>query len=441
MKVERLAPAREPLDARVRLPGSKSLTIRALVAAALSNGTSRLSHLLIADDTRLLVDVLSALGFELTVDEPAATAVVHGSGGHVPATDADLYGGDSGATVRFATALAALGAGVYRIDGSARMRERPIGALVDALNVLGAHAQYEGRAGYPPVIVRAAGLRGGHVALGRAPSSQMVSALLMAAPAAHGDLMIEIPPDLPSRPYVRMTLAVMEAFAIQCVHAADAGEHGAGRTHQRIIVPAPQAYRATEYAIEPDASAASYFLAAPAIAGGRVVVEQLGSSSPQGDAAFVDLLEQMGCGVARAPATLTVEGPRGGLRGIDADLSDMPDVVPTLAVVACFAEGPTHIRNVGHLRVKESDRLRALAAELSRLGAQVEEHSDGLTIGPPRHIVPARIRTYNDHRIAMAFALPGLAIEGIEIEDPDCVSKSFPGFFEVWKRATARPEP
>jgi 3-phosphoshikimate 1-carboxyvinyltransferase len=446
MDVRRLQPLRHRLDATVRLPGSKSLSIRALAAAALADGASRIVGLLEADDTQFMCEALRALGFDISADQNGDT-LVRGAGGFIPQVEADLYGGNSGATVRFCIALAALGYGDYRIDGSARMRQRPVGELVEALSTLGVRIGYEGESGYPPVVVRAQGLSGGEVRVGGAPSSQIVSALLLAAPGARGDVLIEVDAHLPSRPYVAMTLAVMCAFGVEVLHTSGfspppfaKGREGWG-THPvqmtRFVVPAPQRYRATNYTVEPDASSASYFLAAPAIAGGRVTVEGVGTSSVQGDVRFVDVLAQMGCRVQRDASALTVEGPAQRLRGVDVDLGDMPDVVPTLAVTACFAEGPTTIRNIAHLRFKETDRLAALGAELRQLGADVDVYPDGLTIHPPAHPRAARIDVHDDHRLAMSFALAGLAVDGVEIENPACVSKSFPGFWEAWEQMQA----
>ena len=418
-----------PLQATVRIPGSKSLTNRALMVAALADGESTLSGALLADDTRHMIDALRGLEFEATVDEARGTVTVRGFGGQVPATGATLYCGNSGTTMRFCTALASLGMGHYRLEGTRRMHERPIGALVEALRHLGGQFEYLATEGYPPLVAHAVGLHGGEAFFASPPSSQMISALLMAAPCAAGDVFIKVGGLLVSGPYVEMTLKVMEAFGVTVVSRVD--PDGA-----RYVVAAPQRYTGREYAIEPDASNASYFLAAPAVVGGRVTVEGLGTASIQGDVRFVDVLERMGCLVDRSPSRLAVRGPAspGRLRGIDVDLNDMPDMVQTLAVVALFAEGPTRIRNVANLRLKETDRLAALARELGRLGAAVELQEDGLTIRPPHDVRPAAIDTYDDHRMAMSFALVGLAADGVAINDPGCVSKTFPDFFDRWRR-------
>ncbi|MBN1514667.1 MAG: 3-phosphoshikimate 1-carboxyvinyltransferase [Phycisphaerae bacterium] len=436
MRSIELHPPGGPLDAVVRLPGSKSLTNRALMVAALADGPSHLAGVLRADDTRHMIEALRMLGIGVTVDEHACAADVQGCAGHLPNVEADLFCGNSGTTIRFCTALCAVGHGGFRLDGTPRMRERPIGQLVEVLQSLGTPVEYLEHEGYPPLVVHGRGMAGGHVAFDSPPSSQLISALLMSAPRARSDVLIEVTGQVVSVPYIRMTLAVLEAFGVSVVD--EIGGDGA-----RFIVPAPQPYRGRPYDIEPDASNASYFLAAPAIAGGRVTVEGLGSRSVQGDARFVDVLEQMGCRVDREPDRLTVCSPPAGtrLRGISIDLNDMPDMVQTLAVVALFADGPTHVHNVENLRVKETDRLAALAHELRALGASVEERPDGLSIQPPQAVRPASVNTYDDHRMAMSFALAGLRAQGIVINDPECTAKTFPDFFERWAalcRSTGR---
>jgi 3-phosphoshikimate 1-carboxyvinyltransferase len=423
-----VTPLPSPLDADVRIPGSKSLTNRALLVAGLAHGTSRLNNVLLADDTQYMIDALRTLGVSVQVEADGFLAIVKGCGGHLPHGEADIYCGNAGTVMRFVMAACATAAGTYRLDGSARMRQRPIGELAGALQRLGALVQYEQADGYPPLKVMARGLAGGEVLLRSPESSQMVSGLLMAGSAARNDVLIEVEGDLVSKPYVAMTLAVMEAFGVDAVEDR----------MRRFIVPAPQTYRAREYDIEPDASNASYFLAAAGIVGGRVRVEGLGRESVQGDARFPDVLERMGCRVEWSAGAVTVRGPGPGsrLRAVDVDLNDMPDLAQTVAVMALFAQGTTHIRNVGNLRFKETDRLAAVAAELAKLGAEVTEHADGLTIVPPQEVRPAAINTYDDHRMAMSFALAGLAVPGVVIRDPECVKKTFPEFFEVLEGLT-----
>lgn len=413
-----------PLNADVVIPGSKSLTNRALVAAALADGVSVLTNVLLAEDTLLMIEALRSLGVAVTVDERGCAAEVSGCRGHLPESEVELFCGNSGTCMRFLTALAALGEGRYRLDGVARMRKRPVGALASALQSLGAGIEYADQEGFCPLTVHAHGIRGGTVEFDSPQSSQMVSALLLVAPYARRDVFIEVRGTLPSRPYLRMTTGVMARFGVEIL--AD-GTTGA----TRIVVEAPRRYQATSMTIEPDASNAMYFLAAAAVAGGRVTVRALGSESLQGDVEFVSLLSRMGCAVRRDADSITVQGPPAGtpLRGIDVDLNDMPDMVPTLAVLALFAEGRTTIRNVANLRVKESDRLAALRFELTKVGAVVEESADGLSVAPPRRLVAAEIDTYDDHRMAMSFALVGLRCPGLVIRDPECCSKTYPGFF------------
>ncbi|UCE59578.1 MAG: 3-phosphoshikimate 1-carboxyvinyltransferase [Phycisphaerales bacterium] len=422
-------PVSGPLDAVVTVPGSKSVTNRALIAAALADGDSLLSNVLLADDTRLMIDALRTLGFAITVDEGDSVTEVTGCRGHLPACEGELFCGNSGTTMRFCTALAALGHGRFLLDGIERMRERPIGELAEVLQTLGTGIEYLGTDGYPPIAVHATGLSGGHVAFRSPRSSQMVSALLLAAPYAARDLLIDVTGEVTSASYLRMTTAVMDMFGVCVIEQYQA--KGA-----KFIVEAPQRYRGSTVTIEPDASNAAYFLAAPAVAGGRVTVSGLKVDSIQGDARFVDVLERMGCQVGPSDAGLTVERPDPAepLRGVDVDLNDMPDTVQTLAVLALFADGPTIIRNVASLRLKETDRLAALARELGKLGADIEEKEDSIRIEPPERIRAAEIDTYNDHRMAMSFALAGLRCPGLVINNPDCCSKTFPDFFERLER-------
>lgn len=420
-----IQPLHRPVDCTLRLPGSKSLSNRALLTAALAHGTSELSGLLYADDTRYMIDCIRAMGVAVAADEFSHTARITGCGGHWPASQADLYCGNAGTVIRFMTAACCIGTGAFTLDGDGRMRERPIGDLVTGLRELGALIDYASTDGVCPLNILARGLRGGTVRFDRPISSQFVSAILMAAPSAALDVMLDVSSGMPSTPYVAMTIAVMEAFGVSVV--AD--------RMMRFIVPARQTYQGVKYEVEPDASGASYFLAAAAICGGRVTIEGLGSGSLQGDFHFVDVLEKMGCQVERQAHQVTLIGPPDGrLRGVDVDLSAMPDVAQTLAVLAAFSDGPTRIRNVGNLRVKETDRLVALATELGHLGVESEIHDDGITIRPNKMPKPGYINTYGDHRMAMSFALAGLRVDGVVIREPACVSKSFPDFFERWKQ-------
>lgn len=410
------------LAGTVRPPGSKSLTNRYLTCTALADGESTLRGASLSSDTLRMVAGLQRLGVQAEVHKEGPAIRVRGCRGHLAADDAELDAGDAGTAMRFLTALACLGYGRFRLDGSPRMRARPIGQLVDGLHAIGAGIGYEGVEGYPPLTIVARGLAGGEIEFARPPSSQYVSAILMVAPYAARDVMIRVDGPLTSRPYVDMTIAVMRALSVEALSAEG----------QRFIVPSTQRYRAGEFEIEPDASAASYFWAAAAVTGGRVRVNGLTRGSPQGDVRFVEVLERMGCGVDAGDDYIAVQGPSlGQLEAVEVDLNEMPDVVQTLAVAALFARGTTRISNVANLRIKETDRLAALATELSKLGAAVEVFDDGLTITPPARVNGATIDTYNDHRMAMSFALAGLAIDGIVIKDADCVSKSFPDYFDA----------
>ena len=413
-----------PLQATIRPPGSKSITNRALVCAALADGPSTLSGALDSEDTRVMVDALRQLGLDVQVDLAAATIRVVGGGGRLPVPEADLFVANSGTTIRFLTGMLAATTGHYRLDGIARMRQRPIGDLLDALNALGAECRAESPGGCPPVVMDAHGLRGGTARIRGDISSQFLSGLLMAAPYAESDVDVRVDGVLVSQPYVHMTLRVMQAFGV----TADAEQL------TRIAIPAPQRYQGTTYAIEPDASAASYFWGAAAIAGGTVTVQGLGRDALQGDVAFVDCLQRMGCDVEERSDGVAVTGGR--LRGIEVDMNAISDTAQTLAVVALFAAGSTTITGIGHNRHKETDRIADLARELRKLGGVVDEHADGLTITPaPLH--GATIETYNDHRMAMSLALAGLRVPGVVITNPHCTEKTYPRFFEDLARVTA----
>jgi len=416
--------SKPPVGARVRVPGSKSLTNRALIVAALAQGSSRLTGALDSDDTRVMVESLRTLGIAVEHDPAAATIDVVGELGRVPVKGADLSVGNSGTSLRFLTAFVALGHGTFHLDGVPRMRQRPVADLLAALNGLGSDATSDLDNGCPPLTVNASGLDGGYASVRGDVSSQFLSGLLMVLPYARETTVVEVRGTLVSKPYVSMTLAVMEAFGVRPGH----------KTDRRFSVE-PGRYAGRPFAIEPDATAASYFFALAAIAGGSATVEGLGTSSVQGDLAFVDLLEHMGCRVERSRSETTVHG--GPLRGVDVDLNAISDTVMTLGVVALFAQGITRIRNVGHIRHKETDRIAALAAELRKLGATVDEHPDGLVILPPPAILSARIETYDDHRMAMAFALAGVKAPGVTILDPGCVAKTYPGFWDDLARVGA----
>ena len=417
---------RGPLDAVVRVPGSRSLTNRALVAAALADGESTLENALSADDTDAMRVALGALGVPIAVDARATgTWRVAGRGGRLGVPAAALDARASGTTARFLTALAALAPAPVVIDGSARMRERPIQDLVDALGRLGVRVEVQGRGGCPPVRVLGGGFPGGEAEIDARRSSQYVSAVLLVAPYAARDVGLSLTGGtLVSRPYVEMTLDVMAAFGAEAGWRPDGG----------LRVAAGRRYVPRAFAIEPDASSAAYPWAAAAIAGGRVRVDGLAATSRQADARFVDVLERMGCAVERGDRHTTVTGPApGGLRGVDVDMNALPDAVLALAVVAAFAAGPTVVRNVGNLRIKETDRLAALERELRKLGAGAQAGPDWLRI-EPAPLRGAAIDTYEDHRMAMAFALAGLRVPGVVIRDPACVTKTWPHYFDALER-------
>jgi 3-phosphoshikimate 1-carboxyvinyltransferase len=409
-------------DVKLRLPGSKSLTNRALLLAALAAGRSRLSHLLLADDTRVMLEALAKLGFTLRVEEAAGTVEIQGHGGRIPAAAADLFLGNSGTTTRFLTAAACLGRGTFTLDGVPRMRQRPIAQLVEPLNALGGDIHYSGEPGFPPLRIEARGLTGGSLTLKPTLSSQYISALLQAGPYMFNGLDLYFDGPVTSLPYVLMTVRLMAVFGVRVTVLGD----GAG------MIVVPDAYAAREYEIEPDASNASYFLAAAALSpGSRCTLEGLGRRSLQGDVGFAQVLGQMGAEVTVRDESITVIGTD-RLAGVDVDLNTMPDMAQTLAVAALFAEGPTVIRNIGNLRVKETDRLAALRTELGKLGATVRVEGDDLHVEMDRAgaLRPAAVDTYDDHRMAMAFAVAGLRCPGVTIRDPACVNKTFP---EFWK--------
>ncbi|HVF32460.1 MAG TPA: 3-phosphoshikimate 1-carboxyvinyltransferase [Acidimicrobiales bacterium] len=407
----------EPLatapDVTVQVPGSKSLTNRALVCAAMAEGTSILEGALRADDTEAMIGALGALG--IRVAGQGSTLTVEGAGGGMPAGPVLLDARLSGTTARFLAPLVATGAGPYRLDAAPPMRARPMGPLVDSLRTLGAEVVEEGEPRCLPLVI-GGGAKGGRVELPGHVSSQFLSGLLLAGPLFPEGIDVTLTSALVSVPYVEMTRWVMRSFGV----AVD-GTH----------VP-PGTYAATRYAIEPDATAASYFLAAAAITGGRVTVRGLHQESLQGDVRFADVLARMGARVEWRTEGVTVTGPPpGGLHGVTVDLADLSDTAQTLAAAAAFATGPTTITGIGFIRRKETDRIADTVRELQRAGIDATEDHDGFTVRPRAGRIPqpARIQTYDDHRMAMSFALLGLVAPGIEILDPGCVAKTYPDFF------------
>lgn len=412
----------EQIDATVEVPGSKSLTQRALIAAALARGNSALSGPLASEDTAYTMAALRAMGIGINDDDPGCWQV-HGAAGKIQVPPEDIYLGNNGTATRFLTSVATLGQGTFHITGSDRMARRPIDPLLKALQGWGVDIESDSGNGCPPLTIRANGLAGGTTVLPEGKSSQYLSSLLLVAPYAEQVAELEVRGEVYSKPYVEMTLMVMSAFGVQA-------EASPLLNFFRI----PQVgYQGREYVIEGDASGASYFWAAAAIAGGRVTVANVPVPSLQGDAQLVPLLARMGCDVSRSSkGGLTVRGPK-RLKAIEVDMGDMPDVAPTLAVVAAFAEGTTVISNIGHLRIKECDRLAAMVTELGKMGAEVEEQKDSMLIhgrAGGQNLHGAEIETYDDHRIAMCFAVAGLNVPGVKIIGEQCVAKSFPDFWD-----------
>jgi len=409
----------------VRLPGSKSISNRILLLAALAQGDTEVTGLLDADDVDRMLDALRALGVRLDQRAGSRTFRVYGTGGRFPVGHAKLFLGNAGTALRPLTAVLALAGGDYELCGLPRMHERPIGDLVDALRSLGADVRYAGTSGYPPLAIGKGKVQaGGSVAVRGDVSSQFLTALLMALPLAGGGTRIDVIGELISRPYVAMTLNLMQRFGVGVAHG----------DWRRFDVPAGAAYRSPgTIAVEGDASSASYFLAAGAIGSGPVRVEGVGRESIQGDVAFADTLAAMGARIASGEDWIEASSA-GPLRGIDLDCTMIPDAAMTAAVVALFAQGTTTLRNIGSWRVKETDRIAAMATELRKLGAQVEEGPDWLRVTPPAALRPATIDTYDDHRMAMCFSLASLGGVAVRINDPQCVRKTFPGYFGEFKR-------
>jgi len=415
-----IQPINHPLDATVRPPGSKSITNRALLLASLACGTSSLTGVLDSEDTRLMANGLRQLGAAVIVDWSTSLATVQGTGGKFPVKSSDIFCGNSGTTLRFLTAAAAFSGGRHRLSGVGRMHQRPVGDLVAALQLLGSNISAQSPGDCPPVVIDSPPVEGGRTRVRSEISSQFLSAILMSAPMAAGDVSVSIEGNPVSMPYIDMTLAMMKTFGVIPAIV------GPG---ELLIHPAK--YQGTGFAIEPDASAASYFFAAAAIVGGTVRVALPGLDSLQGDVAFVDLLEQMGCQVTRERKSVVVAGP--ARHGIDCDMSAISDTAQTLSVVSLFVMGPTTIRGIAHNRVKETDRIGNLALELRKLGATVTEHADGMTIIPGK-LQRATVDTHDDHRMAMSLALAGLRIPGVQVRDPDCARKTFPDFFNELAR-------
>ena len=409
----------KPVDCTIAVPGSKSLTQRALIAAALAAGTSRLLGPLESEDTEYSSGALSQMGVAMEKGEEAWS--VGGNGGAIATPEAPIYLGNNGTATRFLTSVAALGSGTFLIDGDERMQQRPIAPLMQALQGWGVDISAVKGTGCPPLRLNSAGIKGGETVLPEGKSSQYLSSLLLVAPYAERPASLRVEGEVLSKPYVGMTLAVMADFGIYVENTPD---------FSSFSIP-QGCYKAREYRIEGDASNASYFWAAAAVTGGRMTVSNVPVPSLQGDAMLVPLLGRMGCDVQREGGGITVAAER-PLEGITIDMGDMPDVVPTLAVVAAFAEGKTEITNIAHLRIKECDRLSAVVTELRKMGAEVEEFPEAMVIHGDggRRLHGAEIETYNDHRMAMCFAVAGLRVPGVKIHGEGCVAKSFPDFWQ-----------
>ena len=415
----------DTLDAVVEVPGSKSLTQRALIAAALAEGESGLTGPLASEDTAYTIGALRLMGIAIDDADPGRW-LVRGNGGVIAEPAEDIYLGNNGTATRFLTSVAALGHGRFRISGAERMTRRPIGPLMEALQGWGVEISSEAGNNCPPLAIDAHGLSGGKTILPEGKSSQYLSSLLLVAPYAAAAAELEVQGEVLSRPYVEMTLDVMADFGVRVEATPALGFFRIPRGR----------YQGIEYRIEGDASGASYFWAAAAVTGGRVTVANVPVPSLQGDTQLVPLLARMGCRVSRVDGGITVQGPE-KLQRIEVDMGNMPDVAPTLAIVAAFAEGKSVINNIAHLRIKECDRLAAMVTELGKMGADVEEEPDRMIIhgrAGGSNLHGAEIETYQDHRIAMCFAVAGLKIPGVKITGEDCVVKSFPDF---WQRFQA----
>ena len=407
------------INGNIQLPGSKSLSLRILLLASLARGETDVYNLLDSDDTNHMLGALQQLGVEMELSPDKTRCRVQGLGGPFPSQEVELFLGNSGTSFRPLCAALCLGEGVFTLTGEPRMYQRPIKDLVDALRQLGADIEYLREDGYPPLRINARGIAGGAVSVRGNISSQYLTALLISAPLARQDMVINVEGDLVSKPYIDMTVDVVRRFGAMVETTG----------YQSFRVPGNQGYQSLQTAlVEGDASSATYFLAAAAIRGGTVRVNGVGANSVQGDVGLAAVLEQMGASVSRGPDWIEVSG--GPLHGVDLDLNHIPDAAMTIATTALFAQGKTAIRNVANWRVKETDRLAAMAAELRKVGAQVVEGEDYLEITPPSAIRAATIDTYNDHRMAMSFSLAALGQAEITINNPDCVSKTFPDYFQ-----------
>jgi 3-phosphoshikimate 1-carboxyvinyltransferase len=414
----------QPISATVAIPSSKSYTNRALLIAALTDGECRIENPLFSDDTHFMSEALIRFGIPVK-RETGKAFVVSGTSGKITAPEEEIFIGNAGTAMRFLTTFSALAQGVTRLTGDKHMQERPISDLLDCLSQMQVQAQSVLGNQCPPLIIHGGHVPGGEVRLAGDKSSQYLTSILLSAPYFANDTTIHIQGDLTSKTYADITLDIMKAFGV-CVE---------NENYQRFHVTSGQHYRAGTYRVEGDWSSASYFLASAAVAGGEITLTGMNPDSVQGDAQFLDVLGQMGCDIETSPEKIHLKG--NPLKGITINMNSMPDAVQTLAVTALFAEGETVITGIGNLRIKETDRITALAAELSRLGADVDSGDDFLTIRPGENYSGAEIETYDDHRMAMSFALAGLKIPGVKIKNPKCVEKSFPDFFDRFATITS----
>ncbi len=411
-------PCSNAINAQIRIPGSKSITNRAILIASLAKGESCLEGVLHSDDTQHMMHVCRHLGTRF--NETADGLKVVGCDGQLAPSKEEFYIENAGTAARFLTAALTLGQGKYVLTGNERMQQRPIKDLLDAIKSLGGKVRDIEGTGCPPVEIVAEGLPGGVVDIPGDKSSQYISAIILAAPYAQNETIINIIGPLVSRSYVEMTMDIMGDFGVNCEWV----------DKQTLSVKQNQNYIAKNYSIEGDASSASYFFGMAAVTQGTIKVSGLQPDSTQGDLGLLGILEKMGCEIKWLDDGVIVKG--NPLKGVDVDMNTMSDVAPTLAVIALFAEGKTRINNVANMRIKECDRIRALITELKKIGADVEEWDDGLSITGLKKYNPAELHTYKDHRMAMSFSLAGLKIPGITIQDPACVSKTFPGFFDMF---------
>ena len=405
----------EHIQATVTIPGSKSYTNRALLIAGLSDGKCRLEKPLFSDDTKYMIRALKAFGVQVQEEQEALT--VSGKGGTFSTPGEDIFIGNAGTAMRFLTTLSSLAPGKIRLDGDERMRERPIADLLDCLTLMGVHAISANNNGCPPIdIAGGEASKGGEVELAGEKSSQYLTSILLSAPYFKKDTYVNIKGDLTSKSYADITLDIMKTFGVQVGH----------EQYKYFKVKAGGRYKAQTYRVESDWSSASYFLAAAAVTGGEVTLDNINTQSVQGDAQFASVLEKMGCQIKKKINSIHIKGKP--LHGITINMNNMPDAVQTLAVTALFATGATVIKGIGNLRIKETDRITALTKELIRLGAEVKAGKDYLIVKPGDY-TGAEIETYNDHRMAMSFAVAGLKIPRVFIKNPNCVEKSFPDFF------------